>query len=75
MFVLCRYIATQFILKYHLCSLNGFRQLLCHRASTEKKHLTVKVSGDGTCLAFVVSWPLAGETVLVATHAGELVVV
>ncbi len=37
--------------------------------------LTVKVSGDGTGLAFIVAWPLTRVTVLVATHAGELVIV
>lgn len=34
----------------------------------------MKVSGDGTCLAFIVARPLASVTVSVATHAGELVI-
>ncbi|TNN45604.1 hypothetical protein EYF80_044190 [Liparis tanakae] len=37
--------------------------------------LTVKVSGDGTRLAFIVARPLTGVTVLMAAHAGELVIV
>ena len=37
--------------------------------------LTVKISGECAGLAFIVAWPLTRVTVLVATHAGELVVV
>lgn len=38
------------------------------------KMLTMKECGDGTGLAFIVARPLTRVTVLVATHAGELVI-